>query len=150
MREHILYINCVYVDQDRASYTCYGLGSCVGLFVSDRVTGLSGGAHIPLPSALPGEFLGACELIEKLMKTLTDRGSNLANIRAKIVGGSQVYPSAIRMGEANVNAVIEHLMHRKVFLAAMDVGGTVSRTARFNSSTGEILITTSEQRRYLI
>jgi chemotaxis protein CheD len=77
-------------------------------------------------------------------------GSDLAYLRAKITGGAQVYDSHLNIGQRTSQEVIRQLIDNKIFIAATDIGGRVSRTARFNSFTGDLQITTSEQKTYCI
>jgi len=151
MKNHVLYINDLCVTRQPVIYTCFGLGSCIALFIADRASGLTGGVHIPLPDAIgPGEFLSAARLIEMLLANFETQGSNLTFLRAKIAGGAQVYESVVNLGQQNIDSVVAHLTRRKIFLAASDVGGRLSRTARFNSVTGALIISTSEQKTYTI
>jgi chemotaxis protein CheD len=151
MKTRVLPINHVNVTAKAVVYMCYGLGSCIGLFVTDRATKLAGGAHIPVPSSLDtDELLGAPLLIDKLLQAFQQQGSDLSCLRAKITGGAQVYESSSDIGKQNIEAVRQVLVDKKIFIAAADVGGTVSRTARFNSMTGELKISTSGQMIYSI
>jgi chemotaxis protein CheD len=146
-------INEVDVTDQQVEYICFGLGSCVGLFITDRLSTLVGAAHIPLGSGEPdnnGEFYGADRLIDQLLDRFEQNGSDLSCLRAKIAGGAKVVESTLSIGEENIRSVINRLVERRVFIAAVDVGGNVSRTARFNSKTGELLVSTSEQKSYFI
>jgi chemotaxis protein CheD len=145
-----LNINDIDVTSRNMIYTCYGLGSCIGLFVTDRITGLSGGAHIPMPAPNGGEFLDAGCMLNALLNEFKARGSQLLGLRAKLTGGAQVYASALNIGEQNVRAVVNLLVEQKIYIAASDVGGVVSRTARYNTLTGDLNITTSEPKNYCI
>jgi chemotaxis protein CheD len=148
--ERMLNINQFHVSVDPVTYTCFGLGSCIGLFITDRVKGLSGGAHIPMPAGEMGEFLPASLIINNLLDAFSSLGSDLVSLRAKVAGGAHVFETLPRVGEQNIKAVLTQLMEKKIFIVATDVGGTVSRTARFNSQTGDLLISTSEQKVYTI
>lgn len=151
MRYQTLNINDTNVTFDPVIYTCFGLGSCIALFIVDRVTGLSGGAHIAFPISLDdSEFLGAIRLIDALLANFRAMGSNLHCLRAKITGGAQVYESMIDIGKQNIQAVVQGLIARRIFVAAVDVGGRIARTARFNSLTGELIISTSDRKTYTI
>jgi chemotaxis protein CheD len=144
-------INEVDVSDQPVVYTCYGLGSCVGLFVSDRPKGLAGAAHIPLPNSSDAqEWLGATYLINQLMERMAHSGSDLSTLRAKVAGGACVCGGSTDIGRQNAQAVLETLTEKRVFIASMDLGGQVSRTARFNSETGELRISTSENKTYCI
>lgn len=151
MRNKVLQINDLCVTRQPVVYTCFGLGSCIALFVADRLSGVTGGVHIPLPDGLtPGEFLSAARLIEALLINFQKLGSDLCCLRAKIAGGAQIYESVTSVGQQNIDSVVAHLRERKIFLAAADVGGKLARTAHFNSMTGALTIFTSKQKSYTI
>lgn len=147
----VLGINELYSSGSPVEYTCYGLGSCIGLFINDRVKGLSGGAHIALPGAAEeSEFTDAEKMITVLLQQLREQGSDLQTLRAKVAGGAQVFESGLDIGRQNIDVVLKQLTDRRIFIAATDVGGKISRTARFNSESGEVKISTSEQKTYFI
>ena len=150
MIEKILGINELFSTDKPIGYTCYGLGSCIGLFINDRMKGLSGGAHIALPRATKSEFIDAEKLINGLLQQLSEQGSNLLTLRAKVTGGAQVFKSSINIGKENSEVVLKQLTDKRIFIAAIDVGGQVSRTARFNGESGELKISTSEHKTYII
>ena len=151
MRIRMLNINEMDVSAEPVVYTCYGLGSCIGLFLTDRTKGLSGGVHIPLPHLSgPSEWKDATCLIDELLQAFQAGGSDLNTLRAKVTGGAQVYGNQGGIGTQNAEVVLKQLCDRKVYIAATDVGGTVSRTARYNSKSGELEISTSEQKKYSI
>jgi chemotaxis receptor (MCP) glutamine deamidase CheD len=64
----------------------------------------------------------------------------LQNLRAKITGGANVVATSCETGLMNIDNVVKELVERKVYIAAMDVGGRQSRTARFNSQTGTLSV----------
>jgi chemotaxis protein CheD len=147
----MLNINEMDVSDESVVFTCYGLGSCIGLFMTDRTKGLSGGVHIPLPQATgTSELKDATSLINELLNKFRTKGSDLNTLRAKVAGGAQVYGSHSEIGFQNTETVLKELTDRKVYIAATDVGGTVSRTARYHSQSGELEISTSEQKKYSI
>lgn len=151
MKKKVLHMNDFDVSEKPLIYTCYGLGSCIGLFLTDRRLNLSGGAHIPIPFSLGGGgFLDASHMIEELMNRFVYMGSDLGNLRAKLTGGAQVYVSSISIGHQNTQVVMSQLIQKRIFIAASDVGGSISRTARFNTLTGELEISTSEKKTYSI
>jgi chemotaxis protein CheD len=151
MRVRMLNINEMDVSAEPVVFTCYGLGSCIGLFITDRTKGLSGGVHIPLPNnASQSEWKDATYLIDELLSTFQAWGSDLNTLRAKVTGGAQVYGSHSNIGAQNAEVVLKQLTDRKVYIAATDVGGTISRTARYHSQSGELQISTSEQTKYSI
>ncbi len=128
----MIQINEVDVTDETIEYTCFGLGSCIGLFVTDRVRGISGAAHIPLPDN-EGDIdslQDATRLVRLLLKGFEIKGSDLKTLRAKVTGGSTIYNSADGIGSKNISAVMSLLVENRIYVAATDVGGNVSRTAR--------------------
>jgi chemotaxis protein CheD len=144
MIEYKLNIGDLRVSKDvSVTYACLGLGSCIGLFLQDRTAGLSGGAHIQLPNELKasdGKFYGVNAAITELILQFKNSGSSLQNLRAKITGGANVVTTGCGTGLQNIERVVQELVERKVYIAAMDVGGKQSRTARFNSETGMLTV----------
>lgn len=151
MRARMLAINDMQVDNLPVVYTCYGLGSCIGLFIMDRARKLSAAAHIASPSSsAASESSAPFELMNALFEGLQRHGSDLSSLRAKLTGGSDVFDIPYHVGAQNVSLVLQWLLRNRVFVAATDLGGKVSRTARFDSTTGQLEISTSDQRKYLI
>ena len=143
MISKMLHINEVDVTPHPVMYTCYGLGSCIGLFISDRQYKLSGGAHIPLPKSMgDGSLHDAPMMISRLLQSFINLGSDLSCLRAKITGGARVFETSQDIGTQNADAVFQQLVSNRIFVAACDVGGSISRTARFNSITGELQVST--------
>jgi chemotaxis protein CheD len=145
MTEYKLSIGDLRVSKNEAvTFTCLGLGSCIGLFLQDRTTGLVGGAHIQLPTDSTlvddGKYYGVKTAIIELLNRFRTSGSTLLNLRAKIVGGANVVAAGCGTGVLNIENVVKELVEHKVYIAAMDVGGQQSRTARFNSQTGTLTV----------
>lgn len=149
MKELILNIGAVKAVKEDTTMVCFGLGSCIGLFVQDRVTGISGGAHILLPEHENSNMndenaYNAVKAINTLLQQFEKLGSSLQTLRAKVVGGSNVMSVPNLVGKQNAKSVIDELVKRKVFIAACDIGGVYSRTARFNTINGELVVKTPE------
>ena len=155
MRTHVLNIGEVKTDITPSVFTCFGLGSCIGLFVQDRATGISGGAHILLPenekaNAKDGKFYNVKDALDRLFMQFIRSGSTLETLRAKFVGGANIITASGNIGERNIKSVIDHLVSHKIFIAALDVGGSASRTAHFHSCTSVLRVRTSENTQYRI
>lgn len=155
MIEYTLNIGDVKAFNAPVTFTCYGLGSCVGLFLQDRTKGISGGAHILLPEGADSiegfnVWSDVTRAFERLIAQFQRKGSTLNNLRAKITGGANVLNSSQNIGARNVESVMEQLTRHRIYLAASDVGGNVSRTARFISNTGVMLVKTSENNFYKV
>jgi chemotaxis protein CheD len=155
MRAHVLNIGEVKTDMTPSIFTCFGLGSCIGLFVQDRVSGISGGAHILLPeneraNANDGRCYNVNDAIDRLFSDFLKNGSSLDTVRAKFVGGANIITASGNIGERNIRSVMDHLVSSRIFIAAFDVGGHSSRTAHFHSCTGELRVRTSDTNQYKI
>ncbi|RAW01014.1 chemotaxis protein CheD [Pseudochryseolinea flava] len=155
MRTHVLNIGEVKTDATPSIFTCFGLGSCIGLFVQDRATGISGGAHILLPedvkaNAKDGKCYNVKDALERLFMHFIRGGSTLDTLRAKFVGGANIITASGNVGEKNIRSVIDHLVAHRIFIAALDVGGSSSRTAHFHSCTSELRVRTAENNQYKI
>ncbi|MGM0579741.1 MAG: chemotaxis protein CheD [Bacteroidota bacterium] len=151
MKKVVLFINDFYTTQEVTEMICYGLGSCIGLFIQDRSMKITSGAHIPVvKSNKKIGFKSAEQIISEMFCQLTDLGSDLKSLRAKITGGASLYENFYGVGAENIKVIKELLISNKVFLAAQDTGGHVARTAHFNSFTGECQIHTASQQKYII
>lgn len=143
MKVYNLNIGEVATHVGRAQYNCFGLGSCIGLFLTDRVTGLTGAAHILLPSGERGpDTLGwysADDAITELVKRFRLRGSSLTGLCAKIAGGANTLGSQ-GTGVKNIESVIGQLRNLNIYIAATDVGGTQSRTVHYEAATGQLTV----------
>ncbi len=148
MKEYILSIGDVRtVDGRMATFTCFGLGSCIGLFMEDRVAGIYGGAHIFLPddkrpmNGDDGKYYSVVQAVDALLEQFARKGSSLQSLRAKITGGANVIVNATYgIGKRNAQSTMNYLTVRGVYIASTDVGGRESRTARFHTATGNVNI----------
>ena len=127
----------------------HGLGSCIAIIAYDPVRKIGGMLHFQLPSSSlspgraaesPGTF--ADTGIPLLFERFYALGSNKADIVVKAAGGGNFHSDngTFDIGRRN------HTMMRKVFwkaqvlVAAEDVGGSKSRTARLFVDTGQVTI----------
>ena len=148
MVEEVLKIGDVKVFQRPVVMKCYGLGTCVGVFVKDRLTGITGGAHIFLPdshSTINGETPSAGDCIRQMLELMRKKGASIETLRAKIAGGGNPLTHHHEIGSRNTQAVIQELVRHRVFIAAMDVGGAISRTVEFDTASGNLLVHQLEQ-----
>lgn len=149
----MIQINEVDVTDQAVEYICFGLGSCIGLFVYERLSKLSGAAHIPLATAQDsegGQLMDAERMVEQLIQQFKSKGSSLVALNAKLAGGSELFPTSKPVGSKNIRTVMDLLIKNGIRVAATDLGGNISRTARFNSSTYELKISTSLKNQYSI
>jgi len=135
--------------------SCFGLGACVGVFLQDQKKGIAGGAHINLSEDLnefgpDGKADKVKQAIHELLSQLKARGSDLKALRAKVAGGASSPASPSFAGSKNIESVINYLIEEKVFLAAMDVGGTQNRIAKFDGVSGMLLVRHSDSNYYKV
>lgn len=147
MIEYKLNIGDVATSSGKANYTCFGLGSCIGLFLQDRVTGFSGGAHILLPdweksTYTDAKFYNVTSALNEILEQFKINGISVTSLRAKVTGGANVIGINSRTGERNAESIVKHLTQRKIYIAALDVGGNHFRTARFEGETGKLTVRT--------
>ena len=149
IHEEVLLMGEVKVFNQPVVMKCLGLGSCVGLFVKDRNTGISGGAHIFLPENILPENVNLIATVELLLAKMKTLGSDLSFLRAKLTGGSNVLGKSFDIGSLNITSVIDQLTRNRIYIAAQDVGGRVSRSARFDASTESLIIQVMETKQTL-
>ena len=141
MNEHILPINAFDIASCPIIFTCYGMGCGIGLFVTDRKKRLSAGAHIPFPTSFrTGEFVNASRIIDEMLGSLTLLGSDLNCLITKATHGNKIYDGETNIGEQNSRVILKQLMEIEGFITGKTDGENQSRTARFNTETGELKI----------
>ena len=127
----------------------HGLGSCIAIIAFDPKRKVGGMLHFQLPTSSlspdraaesPGTF--ADTGIPLLFERMYALGSRKADIVVKAAGGGNFHNDngTFDIGKRN------HTMMRKIFwkaqvlVAAEDVGGSKSRTARLYVDTGQVTI----------
>jgi chemotaxis protein CheD len=138
---------------------CFGLGSCVSVAIYDPVRKAGGMAHVMLPEsrgqapvAMPGKFANTA--IPSLLGEMVILGAKKRRLLCKIVGGAQMFeiPGArikqtgstfgphTHIGKRNVEAVKNALNEVDIPLVGEDTGGRHGRTVFFDTSTGEMRV----------
>ena len=132
--------------------TTLGLGSCVGISLFDRMTKISGMAHIMLPSSKQARDTiniakfadtGIIDLINKMLKL----GASRAAIVAKLAGGAQMFAfkdisEVMRIGDRNIEAARYILSLVRIPVISEDVGANFGRTIELYSNDGSLLVKT--------
>ncbi|GAB4325111.1 MAG: chemotaxis protein CheD [Dehalococcoidia bacterium] len=128
----------------------YGLGSCVGMAVYDPLAKVAGMVHVLLPSSdgrqpderEPARF--ADTGVERLMALMQEAGALRGRLLVKIAGGAAVLGRAnaekFKIGDRNVEAILDQLRRFDLRLAAQDVGGTQGRTLELHVATGRSFV----------
>ncbi len=123
----------------------YALGSCVGICLLDKSSGIGGMAHIMLPSSK--ESRNASENLRRyadtgiaeLVNMMTRKGANISNMTAKIAGGAQMFQTQMKsfnIGERNVESVKNVLKKYGIKIIAEDTGSNYGRTVFFYAQNG--------------
>ena len=123
-----------------------GLGSCIGLALIDRLSGVAGMAHVVLPESNgadpePGKFadLAVPALIAQMQKS----GAVLRRCDAVMAGGAKMFDlGEMDIGARNAAAVKTGLARAGMTLRAAETGGNRGRTLRL--TVGEFVVTVKE------
>ncbi|MDH5382734.1 MAG: chemotaxis protein CheD, partial [Cyclobacteriaceae bacterium] len=139
--------------KEPARLTCYGLGSCIGVFLYDFQNKVGGGAHIALSkNSSEGNSENPLQFAEEALKELLIQVDGVGilkptSLRAKVIGGANVMKGdGFKIGQKNIETVKKFLVQNQVFIAGLDVGGNDFRTGKFETSTGKLIVTTSTKK----
>ena len=125
----------------------YGLGSCVAVMLYDPVARVGGMDHFLLPKKPsnkegdnPAKFCdtGIALLIEKLLQM----GAEKKRLEAKLVGGSNMFPTLTNesIGDKNVKAAVGFLKEYAIKIVGTDTGGNWGRSVDFYLSNGKVVV----------
>ena len=121
-----------------------GLGSCIGLALIDRSSGVAGMAHIVLPESNgsnhePGKFadLAVPALVAKMQKA----GAVTRRLEAVLAGGARMFELGdMDIGARNFAAVKAGLTRAGLRVRAADTGGNRGRTMRLTVGDFEVTV----------
>ncbi|MBX3120077.1 MAG: hypothetical protein KF784_13505 [Fimbriimonadaceae bacterium] len=143
----------IHVAKGPAKYTCLGLGSCIGLCALDKVSNVSGCAHIMLPEAYadksierPGKFANTA--VPELLTMLERLGAHRSRMVWAMAGGAQVFKFSantagkLDIGVRNAEAVETLFKSLGLKCIAREVGGNLGRTVMMDAETGLITVRT--------
>jgi len=126
------------------------LGSCVCVVLYDELTRIGSMAHFMLPDinlakSKENRAKFANTVVEIMLKEMINMGVPRSRIKAKIVGGANMFPSMdqanpIQIGTRNIAAVKDELKKRKIRLMAEDTEGNYARSVEFFLETGAVSI----------
>jgi chemotaxis protein CheD len=130
----------------RDGLVAVGLGSCVGVALVDRASGVTGLAHVMLPSSEGhksdqiGKF--ADKAIPALIGQMEREGARRSRLEAWLAGGASMFAGAggaLEIGGRNAEAVREALASVRVPVRGAELGGSSGRTMRADA-TGRITV----------
>ncbi len=124
----------------------YGVGSCIIVSLYDAANKIGGIVHIMLPdsSGLDPKAINPVKFadlaIPRLLKELKGLGADQAELRAKMIGGAEMFPPTEdfenNIGRDNTEAARKALKALKIPLVAEDTGGRRGRSVEFDISNG--------------
>ena len=124
------------------------VGSCVAVTLYDELMGIGSMVHIMLPDinlakSKKNRAKFANTAVEIMLKEMVDLGAAKRRIKAKIVGGANMFPtvnrgSGMHIGTRNIVAVKDELKKRKFRLVAEDTEGNYGRSVEFFLETGVV------------
>jgi chemotaxis protein CheD len=120
-----------------------GLGSCIGLALIDRRSGVAGLAHVVLPESReptdePGRFADLA--VPALIARMREAGAR--HLEAALVGGARMFDqgSELDIGARNEAAVREALARAGIPVAAAATGGHRGRTVMMLAGAGTVFV----------
>ena len=124
------------------------LGSCVGIVLHDRQTGVGGLAHIVLPESRgavdqPGKYANTA--IPAMLADLEQIAGRKLNGRliAKLLGGARMFSGSIGgldIGQLNRDATETILANLGITVIARDLGGETGRNIVMSTKTGVVQV----------
>ena len=126
-----------------------GLGSCIGLVLTDALAGVAGMAHVMLPASRPGAAGPAGKFADTAVPALLDEvlrlGAQRPRLQARIAGGAQMFgggsgATMLNIGERNADAVRKALKAAGMRVRAADVGGNAGRSMQVAVTGGAVTV----------
>lgn len=126
------------------------LGSCVAIILYDSGHKIGGMAHIMLPNVTfskirsnPAKF--ADTAVPELLNLMKQLGAVKDIIRAKLVGGAQMFTNVIseplgNIGQRNLQAAKDALAKENIPVVAEDTGGDCGKTVEIDLESGEVSV----------
>jgi chemotaxis protein CheD len=129
-----------------------GLGSCIGLVITDVAAGVAGMAHVMLPDSdiatRPGpEGKYADTAVPSLIDAVCSHGAQRRRLVCAMAGGAQMFGAGsgggvLNIGQRNAVAVRAALESAGLRLRAAQTGGSSGRTLEVIVATGAISVRT--------
>lgn len=122
-----------------------GLGSCIGLALLDRKSGVAGLAHVVLPESRenagePGKFADLA--VPALIDRMRAAGAVPTRIEAVLSGGARMFElgSELDIGARNEAAVRSALAQARISVTAAATGGNRGRTVKVQPESGTVTV----------
>ena len=136
-------------DDREVVITTYALGSCIAVIVHDPVRTVGGMIHymLPLSEVSPGKAaqnpaMFADTGIPLLFDKMYQLGCKKQNLVVKVAGGGCLNDDKglFNIGKRNYTVLRKMFWKNDIIVAAEDVGGSKSRTARLCVGSGRVTI----------
>jgi len=141
-----------------ATLVTYGLGSCIAFVIHYPVARVAGMLHFMLPDssidkakAERNPRMFADTGIPLLIREVYEKGAERSRLNIWAVGGAHVLnkESCFQIGKRNHLAMRRVLWKSGLFVSSEDVGGTLSRTVRFETASAKLTVYSDGVRREL-
>lgn len=140
------------IAKDPQKLITVGLGSCIGIALYDKTSGIAGLSHIMLPdskqfSSVTNPMKFADLAIPILVNKMELKGAKKRNLIAKIAGGASMFNFSDKniisdIGYRNGVMVKEVLNELGIRLISEEIGGNKGRTMIVDSANGLVSIRT--------
>lgn len=136
-------------DDPEAVLVTYALGSCIAVMLHDPTRRVGGMIHymLPLSETSPEKAklrpaMFADTGIPLLFEEMYRHGCEKRGLTVKVAGGGALYDDKgmFNIGQRNYTVLRKLFWKNGVIIAAEDVGGAKSRTARLCVGTGRVTI----------
>lgn len=135
------------VAKTETKLTTTGLGSCLGIALSEKKSGISGLAHAMLPSASESDGGDEAKFvdtaIDEMLSEMVQAGANEEGVEAKIAGGSNMLElSGIGsdVGRRNVEASKKSLAEKGIPIVSEDTGGDYGRSLELDTESAVLVV----------
>lgn len=155
MNQIVVDISDIKVSNDpEAVIVTYALGSCIAVMAYDLVQRCGGMIHYMLPlsasakeKAADRPAMFADTGVPLLFESLYELGCTKQNLVVKVTGGGSLYDDKgiFNIGQRNYTILRKLFWKNNVIIAAEDVGGSESRTARLYLADGRVTIASNGQ-----
>jgi chemotaxis protein CheD len=141
--------DCVVSADPEAVIVTYALGSCIAVILHDPVRQVGGMIHymLPLSETSPDKAKDRPSMfadtgVPLLFEAMYSHGCDKKSIVIKVTGGGSLYDDKgmFNIGQRNYTVLRKIFWKNGVIIAAEDVGGTKSRTARIHVGTGKVTV----------
>ena len=158
-KEVVVGVGSYFVAGNPTKLICIGLGSCIAVALHSSTGKVGGLCHAMLPKyeegkdkVIPEKYVDTS--IYLMVDEITDMGIKKRAIKAKIVGGAQMFsfisPHALDIGRRNIETAKETLKREGIVIVAEDVGGNKGKTIFFDIKTGTLEVRISGEKTKVI